>query len=122
MDKVNAVIDLNCIEDLRKLQRPGRPDFVAELIELFIESFDTGLLKIQTFVAEKDLRSLSALTHSLKSNAASLGALSLAELLLRMEKMANGDLATESFDILADQIKSEYHKAKNALETLKAKV
>ena len=122
MTKLADVIDFSAIEDLRLLQRPGRPDLVNELIQMFIIAFEAGLITIKKAVSDSDLKVLSATSHSLKSSASCLGATTLANLLLKLEKLSNGDLEDESFDKLASLIAVEYEKAKNALETLIAKV
>jgi PAS domain S-box-containing protein len=96
--------DATALESLREL---GGDDFVAEVIETFVADAPTLLATLHRSLAEEDAAELRRMAHTLKSNGATLGASTFAELCRELEQRAkDGRLAGATE--LADQIDREY--------------
>lgn len=89
------MIDTATILGIKKLQKPGRPDLLKELIELFINTTADYMKILRTSVENKDLGTVAHVAHNLKSSAANLGARKLSEACNELEKIGNGDTDPE---------------------------
>ncbi len=103
-----GIIDVEAIEKLKVLQRPGRPDLLTALIELYLETSSESLQEIRTAIQNNNLALLVSAAHSLKSSSANLGASELSRLCLQLENMTELNLNTEesknTFDTLEKEI------------------
>jgi CheY-like chemotaxis protein/HPt (histidine-containing phosphotransfer) domain-containing protein len=109
-------LDKSVLESLRKLGRPGEPDPVAELVEIFLQDASERLHRISAALEQDDGRTAASAAHGLKGSAANLGARELSALCACLEQQAKaGRLkdASDSFGRLLD----EYHRVEAALET-----
>ena len=96
----------------------GDQDFLAELIDTYLEDAPNLLSTIQTALASGDTEALRRAAHSLKSNSANFGAQKLAQLCKELEEAARrGEL--EGGAGLAAQILAEYPRASRELADLK---
>jgi HPt (histidine-containing phosphotransfer) domain-containing protein len=118
---LDEVIDPVVIAGLRQLRMPGRPDPLAEIIDLFLKEAPTQLELLQTAVQQNDhtslARTISAATR-LKGSAGNLGARNLAALCDEIEQTArNWSLA----DVLplVDRARQELERTRGALEAIK---
>lgn len=78
-------------------------ELLAELLEIFKDSFQVDLHLIEQGLAESSAGKVMAAAHSIKGAAASLGMVGVNELALQIEKdsRAGGlDLARENFFVL----------------------
>jgi len=73
---------------LAHLEELGGPAFVAEMIDLFLESTPPRLQAARAGLAAGDLAAVELAAHSTKSAAANLGADELQELAARIEQLA----------------------------------
>jgi len=87
-----VLLDLHALEAVRGLQTPDEPDFLDELIGMFLEDAAAHLLTIHTAVVTEQWETLRNTAHALKGSAANLGARRLAAVCLRLEQAA-GDPA-----------------------------
>ena len=92
-----SVIDFNSIQKLKNLQKPGRPDLLTTLIQLYFETAEVCFVQIRTAIEARDHKQLVSAAHSFKSSSANLGALQLAKLCGELE-------ATDSAEICAAQL------------------
>jgi len=107
----NAV-DRNTLETL-KSTTDG--DFVSELIDTFLDDAPTQLETMASALAENDSERFRRAAHSLKSNAATLGALSLSESSKELEMIGkSGDISAASPKL--DALGEAYAKVVSALE------
>lgn len=75
----SVVLDPAALDQLRALQRPGRPNLVARVIQLFRTDGPQRLASMQSAATEEDWPRLRREAHTLKSSAANLGAQRLRE-------------------------------------------
>jgi HPt (histidine-containing phosphotransfer) domain-containing protein len=75
-----GVISVEVLEALRKLQQPGEPDFVTELIDLFLHDTGSHLGALRAALSDNNVREVRRLAHLMKGSSANIGATRLAEL------------------------------------------
>lgn len=71
-------LDYGTVAALREMAGTGNPDFLGELISLFLDTFSGQLDTLLRHDAAGDLDGLRRVSHDLKSSSASVGALVLA--------------------------------------------
>jgi HPt (histidine-containing phosphotransfer) domain-containing protein len=73
----------------------GDPEFLAEIVNLFLETYPTLLSEIETAVSQKDAAALGRAAHTMKGAVANFGARAVVAQAKALEMMGkNGDLAT----------------------------
>ncbi len=82
------ILDAEVVEGIRALREPGRPDPVAELIDLFLSDAAPRIRKMGSAIASGDALSLVSAAHSLKGSSSNLGARRLSDACARLEKLA----------------------------------
>jgi len=101
------LIDMSFLNNIKSLQRPGRPNLLRKVIEEYV-SFAPGLMTdIRRGIVEKDTAVLINAAHSLKSSSANVGASSLAALCRQIEAMGHAHV-TEGADSVFQQIELLY--------------
>ena len=80
--------DPAALEPLRAMRRPGQPDLVASVVNLFLERSAALFESLVTATAAGDMAVARRLAHSLKSNCMQIGAGGLALLFKRAEVAA----------------------------------
>lgn len=113
-------IDLSVIEELRGLQKPGRPDLLTNLINLFQEVSEENIEKIRIAVMNKDMNALYHAAHSLKSCSANVGALGFADLCLELENLGEQGTFNDSIVEILHGLENEYVKVLSELKGFKA--
>jgi two-component system sensor histidine kinase/response regulator len=113
-----SVLDQTVIEQLRRLQRPGRPDFVAELVNLFLQTASIQAQQVREAVQSRRLDLLPAAAHSLKSGAANVGAMRLSQVCLQLEKIGDRAISDYNLAAVANIFESEYTSAVKELQSL----
>jgi len=83
-------LDEQALAELAALRKPGGADLLGRVARLFREKTPGLLSDIEDAAARPDGDALGAAAHSLKSSAACVGALGLAESCERLEHMARG--------------------------------
>ena len=92
----------------------GDPDFVRELVETFIEDAGTQLAGMEAAAASGSADVMLRPAHSLKSNAASVGALRLSELARGLEADARAGAVPDATARVA-AVRAELAAAQAAL-------
>jgi CheY-like chemotaxis protein/HPt (histidine-containing phosphotransfer) domain-containing protein len=82
------VIDPKALQTLRELQRPGRPDLLTRVIDLFALDAPRLLSAMRNAVAQSDAEALRHAAHTLKSTSANVGATMLAVNCREIEQLA----------------------------------
>jgi PAS domain S-box-containing protein len=86
-------LDHKVLSGLRELQAVGEPDFLTELIDLFLEDSATLMNEIQNGLEIGDLQAIRQASHTLKGSSGSLGAGIFSRQCIEVEKCArSGDL------------------------------
>ena len=91
-------------------------DFIGELVHTFLEEAPLMLDEIQTAVAAGEAESFRRAAHSLKSNANTFGATTLAELAKELEYMARENNLNIEDKLLV--LRNRYEEAAKELEEL----
>jgi PAS domain S-box-containing protein len=108
--------DAAALENLREL---GGDDFLAEVIDTFLEDAPALLATIRRSLDEEDADELRRAAHTLKSNGSTLGAERFSELCRELEQRAkNGQL--EGASELVDRIEQAYASLEETLAALRS--
>jgi two-component system, sensor histidine kinase and response regulator len=95
-----TVLERGHLEHLDGLQDEEDPDFMAELIGLFLEETPVRLQEIETSWSRRDLAAVRSIAHTLKGACASLGARELQDLAARLEDRARREVKSEVPDLV----------------------
>lgn len=115
-----SVIDMATIEKLQKLEKPGKPSFLAKLIDLFFTSGQQSMEQIRAAAKNKDLPALAAAAHSLKSGSGNLGAIAFSEICFELENFGNGFTPEAELSEIISRLESAYIKVIADLQKLKS--
>ncbi len=114
-DHTDHLIDEKALNLIRTLQRPGKPDLVKHVAEIYLRN-TPALLKALTIAArENDLEQLEQAAHSLKSSSAHIGATSLASLAREIEERSRKK-NLEGISELVMLANQNYNEIKKVLE------
>src|SRR5688572_10392409 len=84
------VLDPAVIESLRRLNQPGEPDVVQEVLTLFIAEAPMRLAAVAGAVEAGDAMALQRAAHAMKGSAAAIGATALQRICADLEEMGRG--------------------------------
>lgn len=111
------VLDAAILEELRALQGPSSPHFLAEIIALFLRDTPPRLAEIREALEKRDVARLERAAHTLKGGSGNLGARRVALACARIEEAvrkkdwpAVADLARrieEEFALAGEALKAE---------------
>lgn len=118
-----APLDPAVLDELRRLAGGGRPDVLATVAGIYLESTPELLARLRTGADAGDWALLAATAHALKSSSGSIGALKLAALCRDLETAsrhaADGAPASDRVPGRAvDAIEAEYGRVRAALSSL----
>jgi len=82
-----GVINITLLENLKKFQQTGEPDFVTELIDLFLDDTAIQLESLRVAVSKNDAPEIRRLAHLVKGSSGNIGATGVAALCHEMEKL-----------------------------------
>ena len=122
-DKLDAIIDPVIIAGLRQLRRPGGPDPLPPLIDLFLRETPTHLDKINEAITQNDLTSLARVisdASALKGSAGNLGARNLAALADEITQAARIGLLADALPVLT-RAREEFDRVHAALAKIKGR-
>jgi PAS domain S-box-containing protein len=115
-NELGASFDAAAFENLREL---GGDEFLAEVIDTFLEDAPTLLTTLRSSLGKEDSEELRRAAHTLKSNGATLGAERFSELCRELEQRArSGEL--DGTAELVDRIEREYDAVQEALAALRS--
>ena len=83
-------IDVNALDNIRALQRPGAPSLLERIVTLYLADAPQLIGTMRDAIAVGDANALQHASHQLKSSSANLGAGTLAELCKAMEADGRG--------------------------------
>jgi signal transduction histidine kinase/CheY-like chemotaxis protein len=92
-------LDRRALQSLRALQRPGRPDVLGRIIELYRHDAPRLLAEMRLAAQSGDVEALHLTAHSLKSTSANLGAGTLAARCREIEQLDAALAATTLVDV-----------------------
>jgi two-component system, sensor histidine kinase and response regulator len=112
------VISLEYLETIRMLQRPGKPDLLARVIDDYVAGTPKLLDLIRDGFARDDPETIRKAAHTLKSSSANVGALSLADLSRQLEERCRDNAASGAGNML-QRMETLYVLVKDALSKLR---
>jgi two-component system, sensor histidine kinase and response regulator len=107
-----SVIDRKQMAMLRQVQPPERPDFVTELIDMFLRDAANQLVALHAAVAQENAAEMQCLAHRLRGSSANLGAMQMSALFAEFEEL---DAADNAAAILT-KLDNEFERVRVALE------
>ncbi|SMC21506.1 Signal transduction histidine kinase [Desulfacinum hydrothermale DSM 13146] len=111
------VLDMEAIDNIRALRRPGRNDILTRMITMYLERTPELIEEMRRSLGDRDLTVLRRAAHSLKSNSATMGLMRVSERSKALEWMAEEDRLADP-DRLIDEIEREFERGRAALEQL----
>ncbi len=109
-----AILDPRVLDTFRKLQEPGEPDIIAQLIDLYLNELPDRLTAVRQAVENRDAARLAKAAHTLKGSSANMGARRAARVCLELERCGKADDLTRATDLVA-QLEKEITSARDAL-------
>ncbi|HSG42768.1 MAG TPA: Hpt domain-containing protein [Anaerolineales bacterium] len=109
-------IDQATFDELKQI---SGEDFIDELIDTFLEDAPNMIAEMKSALEDNDADIFRRAAHSMKSNAATFGAIELAELAKDLEMLGKENKLGETGDKLKS-MEDAYASAKIELEALKS--
>ena len=110
------VLDPNALDALRGLQDESDDDLLAELIDLFREDAPGRISGMRDAIAREDWVALASWAHSLKGSCGSLGALHMAELCARLERVGRAGGGRAEAELTFRELEGQYPLVDDALQ------
>jgi two-component system sensor histidine kinase/response regulator len=107
------VVDPQALENIRALQWEGAPDLLTRVIQAYLSETPKFLENLQQAINQGDIKAVQRITHNLKSSSANLGAVSVANLVKKLEDTAL--TSPEKAKKILDELSLEYDKFQDAL-------
>ncbi|WP_409028703.1 response regulator [Janthinobacterium sp. SUN098] len=89
--ETSAILDAAALQNLRAMRRPGRPDVLGRIIDLFYSDAPRLLGQLEVAAGASDAAALQLAAHTLKSSCANVGALGLSATCREIEQYARGN-------------------------------
>jgi len=109
-----TALDPGALAPLRSMRRPGQPDLVVAVVNLFLERSAALFESLVTAAAANDMAVARRLAHSLKSNCMQIGAGGLA-LLFKRAEVAAGEKDLAALSRLTTEIAPALAKVRERL-------
>jgi len=114
MENLNVENPINA--RLEQLKQETDPDFVIELIEIYLREVPILIQEIKSSIDTQNWQGLVSSAHKLKGSSLNVGAQSLASLSMKLEEMGkNGKMENKE---LVGQLESEFGRVKEVLQKL----
>ncbi len=110
----NSILDDRVLADLRSLNQPGQPDFLKQLVEIYLNDSTALMKNIHSAAKTGELERLRQAIHSLKGISSNLGASHLADLCWQIESAIRNKTALPDHWLSA--LEKEYGLACQALQ------
>jgi HPt (histidine-containing phosphotransfer) domain-containing protein len=112
-------IDPVALQNLSELVG-GDEDFLLELLGTFLEDAPKLITDIERAIQQNDAGALRLAAHTLKSNSADFGAMTLSELSKKLEMMGRDEMLAGAADLMPP-VRQEFEKAKSILQDIMKK-
>lgn len=100
-------LDPTAIARIKELQRPGRPDVLRRILQQFAEHTPRQCAELKEAFGTSDFSKATLISHTMKSSAATVGALELAASLRGLELLGHAGQApvgTEELERMKAQV------------------
>jgi len=111
-----SVIDNATFDELKQM---SGDDFINELIDTFLEDAPKMIAEIKSAFASNNVESFRRAAHSMKSNAATFGAIQLSALAKELEMLGKENKLNETRDKLKT-LDEAYESVRDELKGLKS--
>ena len=101
LDPGECRLDQDALANIRSLQRPGQPDMLRRVFELYLESTPSVLADIRSAVDKKNPLAIAESAHTLKSSSATLGATDLVQLCNELEAIGRSGDPSRACELVA---------------------
>jgi len=108
------ILDQDALDQLNDVTG-GDDEFLAELVETFLDDAPNLISDMKTGLDAEDAREVRRLSHGLKGNATDFGATRLSSLCFTLEHQAADGILDEAESLIAE-IEAEFAVVKDALE------
>ncbi len=115
-DAPPPTIDWPVLEGLRALQEEGEPDFVQEMIDLYLTNTPLLMASMRQAIAHGQAEGLRDAAHTLKGNSNSLGAKRIGILSLELEQLGRNG-AIDGAEALLVDLEDEFERVRQALQS-----
>ena len=102
-----AVLNDAALENIRSLQRQGKPDLLERIFKLYMDDSPGLINALRDSIEKGDAGQIRMLAHRFKSGSANLGALKLAELCKQLEESGRADEIGDAVTLL-NRIEAEF--------------
>ena len=103
----DTILDEKMLEELSDLGSAEKPDFLDKLLNLYMEKMPSQIEKLYQANVKKDSEELFKISHDIKSNSATIGAVKLAKLAKELENLGRSG-STENTEQLVKDITTNY--------------
>ena len=111
------VLDMRALDQLRALQRPGKPNILERVISMFVVDAPRLIGQMEDARSSLDWNSLHVASHTLRSSAANLGAIGISALCAQIEAhVKQGEYERASGLVL--EVRDQFPTVKNALQAI----
>jgi len=114
-----AAVDLAVLASYEEAQIEGEPDFVIELIDLYLDEVPRLFDSLHTSIQNNDATTAKRAAHSLRGSSGNLGVLQIAAIADELEHLENpcGTFAAQ----LLQSLENEFRRVKEILNAERQK-
>lgn len=109
-------VDQKALDNIRALQRPGRPNILRRVIVCYLDTTPDLLDNLREAIDGCDAEAMRIAAHNLKSSSANLGATALAALAQELETNGRQQIMSGAADLMA-RVEKEYALVESELVT-----
>jgi signal transduction histidine kinase/CheY-like chemotaxis protein/HPt (histidine-containing phosphotransfer) domain-containing protein len=110
-----SVLNESALEAIRAFQRPGRPDVVKRVVNLYLESTPPLIGQLRDAIAADNYEEVSRLAHSMKSASMNIGAAALGEICKFLEETSKNG-RPRNIEHIFESIEKTYEQTQTALK------
>jgi HPt (histidine-containing phosphotransfer) domain-containing protein len=112
-----AEFDEGILNSFRDYQSPNDPDFVLEIIELYVKEANTRISAIRKSATANDGEELKRAAHALKGSSATLGLIQIAQICESLERITLPD-SSNRLDVLVQLLLDKFERARAQLSRI----
>ncbi len=109
------LLDSNMLEELRRIGLPEKTDILDKLLNIYMEKMPQQLKQLNQANIEKKPQDLFKISHNIKSNSATVGAMQLAQMATELEKLGRSG-STENAEQLIEKMLANYQQLEPLLK------
>lgn len=106
---IDDAVDMSVLTSFEDGNAEGEPDFVVELIDLYLDDVPQKLEAMREALTLRDAHSLRDAAHGLKGSSSSLGACQMAALCHELEASAN-DQSSQGLKTILIRLEHEFER------------